>query len=483
MLFNSFTFWLFYATVFVLYFRLGRRNQNLLLLVASYYFYGCWDWRFLGLIALSTLIDFSLGLAIDAAKTPLNKKRLVTLSIIGNLCFLGFFKYFGFFSAELERMLTSVGMPGMVPTWSFILPVGISFYTFQSMSYTIDVYRGDLKPCRSILDFAAFVSFFPQLVAGPIQRASAFLPQFMSPRVVTPDMFKQGLYLVASGMFRKIVVADNMAPIADAVFSTPVSELTGAEILLGLYAFAFQIYGDFSGYSDIARGIANWLGFDLSLNFRMPYLASSPSDFWQRWHISLSRWLRDYLYIPLGGNRGGNLLTYRNLLATMLLGGLWHGANWTFLAWGAFHGMLLCIWRFFSGLRVSTPEARAGEENSKPARSTLSVGNLIRIAFFFNLICFSWLLFRADSMTQVWAMTSRMCTDFTVTPFATMIFGLLVFYVTPLMLFEAWLEWKKDLLGLLNVHWAVRGLVYLYIVYMIMFFPPPVPSEFIYFQF
>lgn len=471
MLFNSFTFWLFYAIVFVLYFRLDRRNQNLLLLLASYYFYGCWDWRFLGLIALSTLIDFSLGLAIGAARKNRNRKRLVIASITGNLCFLGFFKYFGFFSTELERLLATVGMPGMVPTFSFILPVGISFYTFQSMSYTIDVYRREIQACRSLLDFAAFVSFFPQLVAGPIQRAAQFLPQFMSPRVVTPDMFKSGLYLVASGLFRKIVIADNMAPIADAVFSTPVSQLSGAEIVLGLYAFAFQIYGDFSGYSAIARGVANWLGFDLSVNFRMPYLATSPSDFWQRWHISLSQWLRDYLYIPLGGNRHGNLNTYRNLFVTMLLGGLWHGANWTFIAWGAFHGALLCIWRM------------AGERRPESTRSTLSTGHVIRIIFFFNLICFSWLLFRADSMTQVWEMTARVCSDFTITPFAKMIFGLLVFYITPLMLFEVWLEWKQDFMGLLHSHWSVRGLVYLYIAYMIMFFPPPVPSEFIYFQF
>jgi len=483
MLFNSFTFWLFYAVFFVLYFHLGRRNQNLLILIASYYFYACWDWRFLSLIALSTMIDFSLGLAIDAVRSNRARKWLLITSITGNLCFLGFFKYYGFFSSELERFLTSVGIPGMVPTFSLILPVGISFYTFQSMSYTIDVYRRELKACTSILDFAAFVSFFPQLVAGPIQRAVWFLPQFTQTRVATPEKFKQGLFLVASGLFRKIVIADNMAPIADAVFSTPTANLTGPEIILGLYAFAFQIYGDFSGYSAIARGIANWLGFDLALNFRMPYLAVSPSDFWQRWHISLSSWLRDYLYIPLGGNRHGELVTYRNLFATMLLGGLWHGANWTFLAWGAFHGALLCIWRAAGQWKKHRDSGANPIRQTDPAVSTLTVRHLFKIVFFFNLICFSWLLFRADNMTQVWEMCARVCSDFTITPFSRMIFGLLVFYVTPLVLFECWLEWKKDLLGLLNVHWSWRGLVYLYIVYMIIFFPPPVPSEFIYFQF
>lgn len=482
MLFNSFSFWLFYAVVFVLYFRLGRRNQNLLLVLASYYFYGCWDWRFLGLIALSTLIDYGLGLAIHAAQSDVNRKRLVTLSIVWNLSFLGFFKYFGFFSTELAHLLTTIGLPDFIPTFSLVLPVGISFYTFQSMSYTIDVSRRELPACRSLLDFAAFVSFFPQLVAGPIQRANKFLPQFQNPRHVTPDLFKQGLYLIASGLFRKVVIADNMAPIADAVFSTPTSELSGAEILLGLYAFAFQIYGDFSGYSAIARGIAKWMGFELTVNFRMPYLAISPSDFWQRWHISLSQWLRDYLYIPLGGNRNGNWKTYRNLMLTMLLGGLWHGANWTFLAWGAFHGVLLCLWRAWGSWRKSTI-LHSKTELKRPAHSTFSVLHLLQVICFFNLICFSWLLFRADSMTQVWEMSQRVCADFTMTPFARMILGLLVFYVTPLMLFEAWLEWKQDFMALLNSHWSWRGLVYLYIAYMIMFFPPPVPSEFIYFQF
>jgi len=493
MLFNSFTFWLFYGIVFTLYFQLARRQQNLLLLIASYYFYGCWDWRFLGLIALSTLLDFSLGLAIDTARQDRVRKGLVTLSIAANLSFLGFFKYYGFFSSELERFLTSIGVPGLVPSFSFVLPVGISFYTFQSMSYTIDVYRRDLKACRSLLDFATFVSFFPQLVAGPIQRANQFLPQFLSPRTVTSELFKQGLYLVASGLFRKIVIADNMAPIADAVFSTSVKDLSGAEILLGLYAFAFQIYGDFSGYSAIARGVAKWMGFELSVNFRMPYLATSPSDFWQRWHISLSAWLRDYLYIPLGGNRNGNWNTYRNLMATMLLGGLWHGANWTFIAWGAFHGVLLCAWRWFSSFSRKAGHSNIAEKTAamtgtqsaprSPTKTGLSWGYVLQLVFFFHLICFSWLLFRADSMTQVWEMTARMCTDFTITPFARMIFGLLVFYVTPLMAFECWLESRKDFMGLLSVHWTMRGLVYLYIVYMIMFFPPPVPSEFIYFQF
>lgn len=480
MLFNSFGFWLFYAAVFLLYFRLRRRGQNLLLLIASYYFYGCWDWRFLGLIALSTIIDYTLALGIDCTTIPGRRRGLLALSVAANLGILGFFKYYGFFATEMDRLFTSIGIPAMLPTFSVILPVGISFYTFQTMSYTIDVYRRDVRATRSLLDFAVYVSFFPQLVAGPIERAVTFLPQVTSDRVPTPRQFRQGVFLIISGMFRKVVIADNMAPIADAVFSTSAAQLSGLEVLLGVYAFAFQIYGDFSGYSAMARGVANLLGFDLMTNFRMPYFAVSPSDFWRRWHISLSEWLRDYLYIPLGGNRHGTLQTYRNLMITMLLGGLWHGANWTFLAWGALHGALLCVFRAISSQQSAV---RGKNVAGKLESSTFHFSRLLQIILMFHLVCLTWLLFRAESLEQAWQFAARLSCDFTVTPFAAMIFGLLLFYVTPLLLFEAWLEWKQDLLWLLNVHWLARGLVYLYMIGMIMFFPPPVPSEFIYFQF
>jgi D-alanyl-lipoteichoic acid acyltransferase DltB (MBOAT superfamily) len=473
MLFNSFQFWLFFAVVFALYFRMNHRAQNLLLLAASYFFYGCWDWRFLGLIMLSTVLDWGLGLAMSAAQDERRRKRLLAVSIVANLGILGFFKYYGFFSHELDRLCASIGAPALLPTLSIVLPVGISFYTFQSMSYTIDVYRKDIPAVRSLLDFALYVSFFPQLVAGPIERASNFLPQVLSPRAITPEHFRRGLCLIMMGLFRKVVIADNMAPIVNVIFATPAADLTGPEIALGIVAFAFQIYGDFSGYSEMARGVANWLGFDLMVNFRMPYLAVSPSDFWRRWHISLSQWLRDYLYIPLGGNRHGTLFTYRNLFLTMLLGGFWHGANWTFLAWGAFHGALLCLFR-----------ALGVEEGSqRTERGVFSLQRLGRIALMFVLICFSWLLFRAETLSQVGEMCARMATNFSMTPLATMTAGLLLLYVAPLLLFEAWLEWRQDILSLLNVHWALRGAAYLYVIYMVMFFPPPAASEFIYFQF
>lgn len=473
MLFNSFTFWVFYVVVFALYYRFNRRGQNVLLLIASYFFYGCWDWRFLSLIVISTFVDYAVALGISRSENPNRRKLLLALSILANLGILGFFKYYGFFAGELDRLFLAIGIPAMLPTLQIILPVGISFYTFQTMSYTIDVYRGDCRATSDILDFAVYVSFFPQLVAGPIERASTFLPQVQSPRFATPDHFKQGLFLILIGLFRKVVIADNMAPIVNTIFSTPVEDLSGLEILLGIYAFAFQIYGDFSGYSSIARGVANWLGFDLMTNFHMPYFAVSPSDFWRRWHISLSQWLRDYLYIPLGGNRGGSWSTYRNLMLTMVIGGLWHGAAWTFVVWGFFHGAILCAFRPFE-----TREAMRRLQDNP-----LSWERLFRMILMFHLICVSWLLFRAESMTQVLEMVGRMTGDMTVTPFALSILGLIGFYVVPLLLFECWLEWRNNLMALIDAPWIVRGLVYLYVIYMMVLFPPPVPSEFIYFQF
>ncbi|MCA9032721.1 MAG: MBOAT family protein, partial [Planctomycetaceae bacterium] len=311
MLFNSFGFWLFFVVVLVLYQQLRHRGQNVLLLIASYFFYGCWDWRFLGLIVLSTLIDYSVALGIAKAEADSRKRWLLLISMAANLGILAFFKYFEFFLTSFNDMMLGLGLEREIPLFEIILPVGISFYTFQTMSYTIDVYRGDCKATDNLLDFAVYVAFFPQLVAGPIERASKLLPQMLTDRKPTAVDFRDGLFLVISGMFRKVVIADNMAPLVNTIFAQDINTLSGWDVMLGTYAFAFQIYGDFSGYSAIARGISRWLGFDLMTNFHMPYFAVSPSDFWRRWHISLSQWLRDYLYIPLGGNRHGTLFTYR----------------------------------------------------------------------------------------------------------------------------------------------------------------------------
>ncbi|MEI7838054.1 MAG: MBOAT family O-acyltransferase, partial [Planctomycetota bacterium] len=389
MLFNSYIFWAFLAVVLVLYRVLPHAWQNRMLLVASYVFYGSWNWhytwlswnwRYTWLMLTATAINFFAALVIQDSSSPRRRKFALTTAIVASLSLLAVFKYFNFFTAEAAALLTAIGLPVAMPTLKILLPVGISFYTFHTTSYTIDVYRREFHATRSFADFALFVSFFPQLVAGPIGRAGQLLHQVTNPRPRRSEDFSTGLYLVLSGLFRKIVIADNMANLANAVFSVDPSQLTGMECLVGVYAFAFQIYGDFSGYTAIAQGVGKWMGFDLAENFRMPYLALTPADFWSRWHISLSTWLRDYLYIPLGGNRGGTWKTFRNLLITMVLGGLWHGASWTFVAWGFYHGLLLCLFRPF--------ERRRHAEGKSAARAWPVV--FLQRVLMFHLVCLGW---------------------------------------------------------------------------------------------
>jgi len=385
-----------------------------MLLVAGYYFYAWWDWRFLSLLWLTTLFDYYCGRMLRVENhvpgQPLARPRrdrlFLAASMALNLTILGFFKYFNFFVNSAASLLVSMGLHPHVETLHIILPLGISFYTFQSMNYVIDVYRGELEGEKSLLNFALFVSFFPHLVAGPILRATALMPQIKQPNTITRDGFYSGFYLAIWGLFKKVVIADNVAGVADAVFRdfpnvlAPGQQITSlppsGTVLLGMYAFAIQIYCDFSGYTDIARGTARMMGFELMRNFNLPYLAVNPSDFWQRWHISLSTWLRDYLYIPLGGNRKGKARTYVNLMITMLLGGLWHGAAWTFVVWGAFHGALLCIHhlaRDWLGENIA-PKSKPGEW----------IWTAIRVLVFFHLVCIGWLIFRAESFEQAWLM-------------------------------------------------------------------------------
>jgi alginate O-acetyltransferase complex protein AlgI len=389
MLFNSWSFPPFVAIVLALYYLMSRRGQNAMLLVASYFFYACWDWRFLGLLVLSTSADWTLANLIKRDPTRQGAKRWVAASVALNLCFLGFFKYFNFFVDSADALLNSLGAPGFGRHLSVVLPVGISFYTFQSISYIVDVYRGDVEPARDPIDYALFVAFFPHLVAGPIMHSRDLLPQMQNPRHTTGEQVRAGLWLMLWGFFKKMVVSDNLASLVDSVYGAPAA--TGGHVLLATYAFAYQIYCDFSGYTDIARGAAKLMGFELMLNFNRPYLAVNPSDFWRRWHISLSTWLRDYLYIPLGGNRGGRLLTYRNLMVTMLLGGLWHGAAWNFVLWGFFHGVLLIGHRLVEEWRLWPFEGR--------------LARLFSRVVMFHLVCYGWLLFRATSFTQIRAFT------------------------------------------------------------------------------
>lgn len=469
MLFNSYVFWAFYAVVYVLYRLLPHRAQNVLLLAASYMFYGNWDVRFLGLLFFSTVLDYFCAIFIGRAKTQSAKRALLAVSCTTSLTLLGFFKYWGFFATELNGLLLKLGIESSLPVLNVMLPVGISFYTFQTMSYVIDVYRGECEVQKDFVTFALFVSFFPHLVAGPIVRAAKLCGQISRPRVHQAEDFKIGLYLVMMGMFKKVVVADNLAWIANGIFRSETSQLTGLECLIGVYAFAFQVYGDFSGYSSIARGVAKWMGFDLTENFQQPYLATSPSDFWTRWHISLSRWLRDYVYIPLGGNRHGNFATYRNLMVTMLLGGIWHGAGWTYIAWGAFHGFILCVYRAL-GARDSS------KQMSWPRY-------LISLVVMFHLVCLGWLLFRASSMEQASVMFTKMFTDLRVTDLSVYGVAMIAFFSIPLLAMECWIEKRNDLLALTQVHWTIRAAWYTYLTMMIVVFHPIEANEFIYFQF
>jgi alginate O-acetyltransferase complex protein AlgI len=470
MIFNSFVFWVFFAAVLVLYWRLPHRQQNLLLLVASYVFYGYWDWRFLGLLAASTTVDYFVGVFLTRLDDPRRRKALLVVSMIVNLAFLGFFKYWGFFVHEFADLLRLMGFTPHIPVLAIVLPVGISFYTFQSMSYTIDVYRGTTKPATSLLDFALFVSYFPQLVAGPIERSSQLLPQLLAERRYRKGDFSEGLFHIIVGLGKKVVIADNLAPIVNHIFDVPVAQLSGTEVLLGVYAFAIQIYCDFSGYSSIAQGVSKWMGIDLSYNFRMPYFSRSPSEFWQRWHISLSQWLRDYLYVPLGGNRRGPRRTYINLMLTMLLGGLWHGAAWTYVAWGAWHGALLIFYRL---LGIETGEKSA-------ARPWLSVAQAVLM---FNLVCIGWLFFRAESWDQATGMIGRLLTDFSWTDYSAYAAAMLAFFAVPFMVYEWFVYRSNDMLLLLRRPVWQQATTLGYFIAMLILFPPLAQQVFIYFQF
>lgn len=347
MIFTQLAFLVFFVAVFVIH-RLMRshRARKAFLLAASYFFYGYWDYRFLSLIFVSTSIDYLVGLRLERTENPQHRRLLVTVSLVLNLGLLGFFKYFNFMVDSAHTLLTRLGVESEPSSLEIILPVGISFFTFQSMSYTIDVYRRNLSARKSFIDFALYVSFFPQLVAGPIVRASDFLPQLETPRKAEAFDARRILLLFAIGYFKKACVADNIGAAIDPVFANPTS-YAAADRILGACLYSAQIYCDFSGYTDMAIATAGAFGYTLTKNFDAPYYSSNVREFWQRWHISLSTWLRDYLYIPLGGNRGGPLRVSRNLLLTMLLGGLWHGANWTFVLWGALHGVALVVHRFF----------------------------------------------------------------------------------------------------------------------------------------
>ena len=393
MLFNSFQFVVFFLVVLALNQPLRRwpLAQKTMLLAASYWFYAQWQWSYLFLVWFSTIVDYLIGLRLPRTSRP---HRLVALSVVVNLGFLAIFKYANWLIDSVNGVAGALGAAFHVTPIDLLLPVGISFYTFQSLSYTIDVYRGELPPRRNLLDYALAVAFFPQLEAGPIVRAREFLAELDGPQRVEFADVRRALVLIAFGYVKKLVFADNLAPVVDRVFDAPAAHGFW-DSLLAVYAFAFQIYCDFSGYTDIAIGCALLLGIRFPQNFDYPYAARSIQDFWRRWHITLSRWLRDYLYIPLGGNRKGRARTYANLMITMLLGGLWHGASWNFVIWGGLHGAYLAGERAVSG----------GRDDTRPAHPLATAA---RVLVTFNLACFAWIFFRARHLDHARAMIANL---------------------------------------------------------------------------
>ena len=389
MFFNSLEYFVFLAIVLALYYSFSHRWQNYMLLAVSYFFYGYWDYRFLSLMLISTVVDFFAGRIVDHATTESKRRTFLAISMIVNLTFLVFFKYFNFFIDSAERVLSAAGMGFSAPVLYVILPAGISFYTFESMSYVIDVYRRKVKSTDNFFDFALFIAFFPKLVAGPIMRIDDLLPQIERKRVVTSEHILSGVTLILVGLFRKVVIADAIGGVVDVIFSNPAAHTT-PELLKGIYLFALQIYCDFSGYSDIARGSSRLLGMDLMLNFDHPYFSANITEFWRRWHISLSTWFRDYLYIPLGGNRVAKWRGYLNTMIVFLVSGLWHGAAWTFVAWGGLHGLFLVVHRMLSG-------GKAAVESKRDWRWLLSV------VFTFHCVLFAWIFFRAHGFGQAFA--------------------------------------------------------------------------------
>lgn len=468
MVFTSLHFAVFFLVVYTAHRVLPHRAQNWLLLGASYYFYAAWDWRFLSLLIGSTLVDFVVARTIARTTDRRRRKHLLWLSLAYNFGVLGFFKYYGFFAESLVTLAASVGWHLDLVTLHVILPIGISFYTFMTVSYVVDVYRGEIEPAGSLLDFGVFVAYFPHLVAGPILRAGLLLPQIATPRHISKSQITDGLWLMAWGVFQKVFVADNLAGLVADVYGAGATP-TGTEVWLATVAFAFQIYGDFAGYSNLARGMSKLMGIELNVNFRFPYFVTSPQQFWRHWHISLSTWLRDYLYIPLGGNRGSSWATKRNLFITMVLGGLWHGAAWTFVLWGVYQGLVLGVGRVLAGI-------------GRP----LSAGwqRALTALLMFQVTCYGWLIFRAESVAQIRDLTTRLfsSTGLPASSVETLLVPL-VLIVTPLLVVHGYQARHDDELAIRSLPWPVRYALAGAIGYLVLIFGNFEGAEFIYFQF
>lgn len=483
MLFNSLDFAIYLPIIFILYWIIGGKKiklQNFLVVVASYFFYGWWDWRFLFLIAFSTLVDFTIGLQLHKTKKAKQRKGLLFLSLFVNLGLLGFFKYYNFFLDNFKRAFSFFGHDFQSNSLDIILPVGISFYTFQTLSYTIDVYRNKLKPTKDFIAFTAFVSFFPQLVAGPIERAANLLPQFFKKRSFNYHQSVDGLRQILWGLFKKIVIADSCAEYVNIIF-TNYQDYSGSTLFLGGVFFAFQIYGDFSGYSDIAIGTARLFGFNLMQNFAFPYFSRDMAEFWRRWHISLSTWFRDYLYIPLGGSRVSKNKAIRNIFIIFLVSGFWHGANWTFITWGALNAAYFLPVFLFNANRNHI-DIVAKNKWLPSLKELAAMGG----TFFLTVI--AWIFFRAESITHalqylsiVFSKTLFKIPSFYKDEASRLLFIFLIIFVL--------IEWlgrdAKFALEKFALRWpkVLRWVFYLTIAFIIILYSGGKEQEFIYFQF
>jgi len=482
MLFNSIDFAIFLPIVFLLYWFVTDKNlklQNFLIVAASYLFYGWWDWRFLSLILFSTIVDYSVGLGLLKQESQTKRKMLLWTSILVNLGFLGFFKYYNFFLDNFITAFSFFGTEIQANTLNIILPVGISFYTFQTLSYSIDVYKRKLEPTKDFIAFSAFVSFFPQLVAGPIERATHLLPQFYTKRTFDYSKAVDGMRQILWGLFKKIVIADNCAEYANLIFNNS-ADYSGSTLVLGALFFTFQIYGDFSGYSDIAIGTSRLFGFDLMRNFNFPYFSRDIAEFWRRWHISLSTWFRDYLYIPLGGSRGGTWMKVRNTFIIFIVSGFWHGANWTFIVWGALNAI------YFLPLLL-TNKNRNNLETVAQGKVFPSIKELSFILLTFGLTVFAWIFFRANNIGHAISYISEILSPslFSIPKFAGMGRALTTIILVAIFVI---VEWKgregQYAIAHLGIKWKrpLRYAMYYSIIIAIIWFGGK-EQQFIYFQF
>ena len=482
MLFNSLDFAVFLPIVFALYWFVFKRNlrlQNLLVVFASYFFYGWWDWRFVSLLLFSTIVDYLVGRQLGIETNKQRRKLLLWSSILVNLGFLGFFKYFNFFLDNFKQAFSLFGMEWSVSGLEIVLPVGISFYTFQTLSYTIDVYKRKLEPTKDFIAFAAFVSFFPQLVAGPIERAKHLLPQFYTKRKFDYHLAVDGMRQILWGLFKKVVIADNCAIYANYIFDNS-ADLNGSTLFIGAIFFSFQIYGDFSGYSDIAIGTARLFGFDLMRNFAYPYFSRDIAEFWRRWHISLSTWFRDYLYIPLGGSRGGTWMKIRNTFIIFIVSGFWHGANWTFIIWGALNAL------YFLPLQLSNRN-RNNLDIVALNKMVPSIKELLQIGVTFIITVFAWIFFRAENLTHAYTYVKTVLSKSIL--FAPRFLNMDdALYIVMLTIGCVFIEWigRTHLFALSNLEkrWnrPVRNVFYYTLIILIFVFGGQ-EQEFIYFQF